>query len=179
MTAQERRISLTEAIDHAGPVIFGPDWIDRLKPRDAAILEKFGPKPFGQPKQSIGPCPRQWQVKLDRAIGRDVRLVVQRATVLDWIFSARVMTSPNHCDPAAIDRALSRYRPTKAGVGAPPRVRHRVITSMLHDIHTGKMTLDSLEGLKEEALADMYGASRRTCKEALIFVKAEAKRRGL
>jgi hypothetical protein len=179
MTTRELRISLTEAIDRAGPVLFGADWIDRLKPRDAEILAKFGPKPFGRPNQSIGPCPRKWQVKLDRAIGRDARLVVQRATVLDWIFSARVMTSLNHCDQVALDRVLARYRPAKAGKGAPPRVRHRLINQMLEDIRTGKTTVDALEGLKEEAIADVYGASRKACKAARIDAVAEAKRRGL
>jgi hypothetical protein len=179
MTAQDRRISLTEAIDHAGPVLFGADWIDRLKPRDAEILAKFGPKPFGRPNQSIGPCPRQWQVKLDRAMGRDARLVVQRATVLDWIFSARVMTSVNHCDQVALDRALARYRPAKAGKGAPPRVRHRLITQMLEDIHTGRRTADALDSLKEEAIAEVYGASRKACKAARMDALAEARRRGL
>ncbi len=178
MTAQDRRISLTEAIDHAGPVLFGADWIDRLKPRDARVLAKFGPRPFGRPNQTIGPCPRQWQVKLDRAMGRDARLVVQRATVLDWIFSARVMTTLNHCDQGALDRALARYRPAKASKGAPPRVRYRLITQMLEDMRSGKRTADALEALKEEAVAEVYGASRKACKAALFDALAEARRRG-
>jgi hypothetical protein len=173
------RLTLTKAIDHAGPVLFGADWIDRLKPRDAEILAKFGPKPFGRPNQSIGPCPRHWQVKLDRAIGRDARLVVQRATVLDWIFSARVMTSLNHCDQAALDRVLARYRPAKAGKGAPPRVRYRLITQMLEDIRSGKRTADELNAMKEETIAEVYGASRKACKAARIDALAEEKRRCL
>jgi hypothetical protein len=179
MTTQDRRISLTEAIDRAGPVLFGADWIDRLKPSQAEILAKFGPKPYGRPKQSIGPCPRDLQDKLDQAIGRDVRLVVQRATVLDWIFSARVMTTLNHCDQAALDRTLARYRPAKAGKGAPPRVRYQLITRMLEDIRSGKRTADELEALKQEAMAEEYGASRRACKAARIAALDEAKRRGL
>jgi hypothetical protein len=178
MSGREIRLTLTKAIDHAGPVLFGADWIDRLKARDAEILAKFGPKPFGRPHQSIGPCPPEWQVKLDRAMGRDARLVVQRATVLDWIFSARVMTTLNHCDQAALDRALARYRPAKAGKGAPPRVRYRLINQMLEDIRTGKRTADALDALKEEAIAKEYGASRKACKVARIAALAEAKRRG-
>jgi hypothetical protein len=179
MSEREIRLTLTEAIDHAGPVLFGADWIDRLKPRDCKILAKYGPKPFGRPNQSIGPCPRQWQVKLDCAIGRDARLVVQRATVLDWIFSARVMTSLNHCDQTALDRVLARYRPAKAGKGAPPRVRYRLITQMLEDIRSGKRTADKLNAMKEEAIAEVYGASRKACKAARIDALAEARRRGL
>ena len=110
-------------------------------------------------------------------MGRDARLVVQRATVLDWIFSARVMTTLNHCDQVALDRALARYRPTKAGKGAPPRVRLRLITQMLVDIRSGKRTADALDALKEEALAEVYGASRKACKTARIEALAEAKRR--
>lgn len=177
MSGREIRMTLPEAIDHAGPVFFGSDWIDRLKPSDCEILAKFGPKPFGGPRQSIKPCPRRWQAKLDRAIGRDMRLVIQRATVLDWIFSARVMTTLNHCDQTALQRALGRYRP--ATVGAPPRVRYQLITRMLEDIRSGKTTAVKLEMLKEEALAEAYGASRKACKAARADALAEAKRRGL
>jgi hypothetical protein len=180
MSDRETRLTLTEAIDRAGPVLFGADWIDRLKPKDAKILAEFGPKPFGQPRQSIGPCPREWAVKLDRAMGRDARLVVQRTTVLDWIFSARVMTTLNHCDQAALNRVLERHRPAKAGKGgAPPLVRYRLITQMLEDIHRGKRTADELEALKEETLAELYGASRNACRPARIAALDEAKRRGL
>jgi hypothetical protein len=112
-------------------------------------------------------------------MGRAARLVVQRATVLDWIFSARVMTSVNHCDQVALDRAIARYRPAKAGKGAPPRVRHRLITQMLEDIRTGRRTADALDALKEEAIAEVYGASRKACKAARMDVLAEARRRGL
>jgi hypothetical protein len=177
MSAQEVSLTLPEAIDHAGPVFFGSDWIDRLKPSDAKILAKFGPKPFGQPRQSIKPCPPASRAKLDRALGRDMRLVIQRATVLDWIFSARVMTTASHCDQATLQRALGRYRP--ATVGAPPRVRYRLITQMLDDIRSGKTTAGKLEMLKEEALAEEYGASRKACKAARDDALAEARRRGL
>jgi hypothetical protein len=179
MTARNTDFSITEAIDHAGPVLFGADWIDRLKPQDAKILAEFGPKPFGRPKQTIGPCPRRWQAKLDSALGRDARLVVQRATVLDWIFSARVMRSTSHCDMAALDRALARYRPAKVAQGAPPRLRYRLITQMLDDIRAGKWTVEQLEKMKQEAVAEAYGASRKACNPARIAAIAEAKRRGL
>jgi hypothetical protein len=177
VSGREIRLTLPEAIDHAGPVFFGADWIDRLKPNDAKILAKFGPKPFGGPRQSIKPCPPRWRTKLDHALGRDMRLVIQRATVLDWIFSAHVMTTINHCDQTALQRALGRYRP--ATVGAPPRVRYRLIARMLEDIHSGKTTAVKLEMLKQEALKEAYGASRKACKAARADALAEARRRGL
>jgi hypothetical protein len=177
MSGREIRLTLPEAIDHAGPVFFGTDWIDRLKPSDCEILAKYGPKPFGQPRQTIKRCPREWQTKLDRAMGRDMRLVIQRATVLDWIFSARVMTTPHHCDQTTLQRVLGRYRPSK--VGAPTRVRYRLVTRMLADIHSGKTTAAKLEVLKEEALAAAYGASRNACRPARTEALAEARRRRL
>jgi hypothetical protein len=106
-----------------------------------------------------------------------MRLVIQRGTVLDWIFSARVMTTLNHCDQTALQRALDHYRPSK--VGAPTRVRYRLVKSMLEDIHSGKTTAVKLEMLKDEALAETHGASCKACKAARADVLAEAKLRSL
>jgi hypothetical protein len=173
------RLTLTQAIDLAGPILFGADWIDRLTVSEAELLTKFGPKPRGQPNQTISPCPRRLKDKLDRVIGRDHRLAVQRATVLDWIYAAGILIGRNYCDISAIKRGLARSRPEKSVRGAPPVVRQKLTRRMLEDIRAGSISGSSLGKLKQEALAEMYSASRKACKEARIDALAEAERQGL
>jgi hypothetical protein len=73
-------------------VLFAKDWVGKLTDADVRMLAKHGPKPYGQAAatQSIDRCPDQFSRRLDRVIRSDVRLGVQRATVLDWLYAARV-----------------------------------------------------------------------------------------
>jgi hypothetical protein len=54
MSDREIRLTLTEAINRAGPVLFGSDWIENLTPAEAKLLSKYGPKPYGKPLRKIG-----------------------------------------------------------------------------------------------------------------------------
>jgi hypothetical protein len=169
------RLSIRDAIDRAGPILYKTDWIGCLDLSETNILAKYGPRPHGRPQQSIGECPERHRVALDRAIGKDFRLGVQRATVLDWIYAAGVMSSRNHCDPCALDQKLELSKTEKNPVGAPPVVRHRVIRQMLHDLQSGKLTADELRCMKQETMEQEYKASRKVCKEARIDALADAK----
>jgi hypothetical protein len=173
------RLSITDAIDRAGPVLFGGDWIDRLDPSEAEILSKYGPQPRGRPHQSIKPCPERFRVALDRAIGKDHRLGIQRATVLDWIYSARVMIGRNLCEAATLNRKLTSSKRTKPGRGRPAALRQRLIRQMVDDIRNGIISAAALKKLKEEALADRYRASRKACVPARTDALSEAERQNL
>lgn len=173
------RLSITEAIDRAGPVLFGSDWIDRLNAKETLALEKYGPKPRGQQQQSIAVCPRAERVALDRTIGRDMRLGIQRATVLDWIYAARVMMDRNYCDRFLLDRKLATAKLDENPVGAPPVVRQRVIRQMLDDVRSGRISLAKLKALKQDVMKLDYGASRKVCNQARKDAIAEAERQRL
>lgn len=176
------RLSLTQVIDLAGPIIFGSDWIDHLDKEDIRLMEEFLMRPRGQPNQSIKICRQdRKRGKLDRAIGRDHRLGLQRATVLDWVYSARIMIGRNYCDVAAVKRALAEKRSmsAKPARGRPPDVRLILMRKMLENIRTGTISAVALEKLKDESLAAEYGASCRACKAARTHALAEARRQGL
>jgi hypothetical protein len=177
-------LDLSEAIDRAGPVLFGGDWIGSLTEADVAILKKYGPLPHGQARQSIARCPEKWSRRLDRVLGRDVRMVIQRATVLDWIFAAKVgrgglLTFELRCDPVLLDRLVARARGGRIGRGAPPLAQLRVIRAMLADLHSGATTPERLRREKELALSKLYGASRSACKKARLAALSEWRRTAL
>ena len=175
--ATEILLTLTEAIDRAGPRLFGKDdWIGELSTSDCDVLSKFGPKPHGQPQQTIGPCPDKWRHRLNRVMGADLRLGIQRATVLDWIFSARVLTSRNKCDRAQLDRAIAKSEPIASNRGAPKSVQLRVIHDMQADLRSGAATRELLAAMKPLAMQMRYRASRKTCLNARQAALSEAAR---
>jgi ribosomal protein L21 len=179
MHGRDHRLTITEAIDQAGPVLFGTDWIGQCDAKEIRLLAKYGPKPYGKPHQSIARCPDGYSVALNRAIGKDQRMLVQRATVFDWIRAARVLFDLNHCDAAALDKKLMQARRQKNPVGAPAVARQRVIRQMLDNLRSGKVSATSLKEMKQEIMEQDYGASRKVCKVARIDALAEAQRQGL
>jgi hypothetical protein len=106
-------------------------------------------------------------------------MLVQRATVLDWVRAARVMTSQFECDAGTLERKLSNIKSEKNPVGAPPVVRERIKRQMLHDLRSAKFSTAELKKIKQDALHAEYGASRKVCAEARIEALAEAERQGL
>lgn len=176
MTRRQNLLSISEAIDKAGQVLFGDDWINRLDRTDVKLLERHGPKPPGHSLQSIKRCPPHLSRRLDRVIGRDVRLGIQRATVLDWLFSARVMSSRNNCDPAKLEQVLTHIRKgSERRRRRPPVDRIAVAQKMLAEIRTGAVTIEDLDKMKQQALKDEYGKARKTCVEARKIALAEAR----
>jgi hypothetical protein len=179
MRGQGNRLTITEAIDRAGPVLFGTDWIGQCDAKEIRLLAKYGPKPYGKPHQSIGPCPDDYRVALERVIGKDQRMLVQRATIFYWIRAARVLFDLNHCDATALDKKLMQAQCQKNPVGAPAVVRQRVARQMLDNLRSGKISPASLKEMKQEIMEQDYGASRKVCKVARIDALAEAQRQGL
>jgi hypothetical protein len=179
MHGRDQRLTITEAIDQAGPVLFGTDWIGQCDAKEIRLLAKYGPKPYGKPHQSIARCPDGYSVALDRAIGKDQRMLVQRATVFDWIRAARVLFDLYHCDATALDKKLTQARRQKNPVGSPAVVRQRVARQMLENLRSGKVSPVSLKEMKQEIMEQDYGASRKVCKVARIDALAEAQRQGL
>jgi hypothetical protein len=174
MSDRETRLTLSEAIDRAGLVLFGTDWIGQCDAKEIRLLAKYGPKPYGKPQQSIAPCPDPYRVALDRAIGRDQRMLVQRATVFDWIRAARVLLDLNYyCDATALDKKLMQARHQKNPVGAPAVVRERVARQMREALRAGGLSVAQFEKLKQEAMQQQFGAGRKACVAARKDILAE------
>jgi hypothetical protein len=173
MHGRDQRLTITEAIDQAGPVLFGTDWIGQCDAKEIRLLAKYGPKPYGKPHQSIARCPDGYSVALDRAIGKDQRMLVQRATVFDWIRAARVLLDLNYCDATALDKKLMQARHQKNPVGAPAVVRERVARQMREALRAGGLSIAQFEKLKHEAMQQQFGASRKACVAARKAVLAE------
>lgn len=173
MTGGAKRLTLSEAITKAGPALYGPDWIGRCDEKEIAVLKKYGPIPYGQQSQSIAPCPPRIAAALDRAIGKDRRMLLQRASVLDWIRASRVMVDVWHCDPISLEKQLKRSRHQKNPVGAPPVVRERVARQMREAVQAKQLTPNQLRLMKEESMQEQFGATRRVCKEARKIVLTE------
>lgn len=168
-----KRLTLSNAIDLAGPALYGADWIGKCDQKEIDILKKYGPVPYGQQTQSIAPCPAALAVALDRAIGKDRRMLLQRTTVLDWIRAARVMVDTMHCDPISLKKQLDRSRHQKNPVGAPATVRERVARQMREAVRSKQLSPERLKKLKQEALEQQFGASRKVCVAARQIVLAE------
>jgi acyl-CoA reductase-like NAD-dependent aldehyde dehydrogenase len=101
---------------------------------------------------------------------------VQRATVLNWLLSTRVMASRDYCDRTALDRALAAAGHTLPTRGRPANARDRVLQKMLDDLRGGRRTVGELSKMKQQTLAADYGASRKVCNVARKMALSEATR---
>jgi hypothetical protein len=85
-------ISHNDARELVGRALYRNDWIGGLTKEDIDLLNgEFGPKRLPRPNGASGffeiikPCPNDLRRKLDAAIGRDRRMIVQLTTVLEWL----------------------------------------------------------------------------------------------
>lgn len=86
-------ISHNDARELVGKALYGEDWIGSLTAAEIELLHgQHGPKRHPRPKGSSGyfeiiaRCPSPALArKLDQAIGRDRRMIIQSTTVLEWL----------------------------------------------------------------------------------------------
>jgi hypothetical protein len=172
------RITVTDAIDHAGRVLFGDDWIGSLKPRDLAILQQHGPRRgAGANAQIIDPCsgPESLRRDLDRAIGRHQRSGAQRSTVLEWFYQNRIAfdSAVAHVDAKGLALALAAFHaaPPQSVIavrkrGRPDDKKQAVVAAMMATLDSGIVTKSELQAMKPDHMRAKFGASRKTCTEA-------------
>lgn len=164
---------VTEAIDLAGPALFGADWIDRLTDEDRDFLAKHD-----HASLFIGQYPPDIADRLSRLIGQDFRMGVQRATVLRWLFEKEVISNDLKCAAGALNAAIAgeqakRKSRNEGGApgnkpGRPRNVSERVVFEMLGHLRSGFDLIGTGEFLKKR-----YGASINTCFEARKVALAE------
>lgn len=168
-----RSSTITEAIDLAGAILAGVDWIGRLTSEEIDILKDA----------AASQSPPSKAAKLERAKTREAKMNQQRRTALGWIFENRILTLGRgfECDYGALIRALAVERTKRAGHsdgldskrGRPKDLRKRVIVAMLVDLLEEKLTADFLRAAKQDYLARRYSAARKTCVEAKKVALAE------
>jgi hypothetical protein len=186
-------ISATAAIERAGPELFGTDWIGRLNDAEMHLLKRYGPQSHettkGGPRcyefpLTVKPCPPTIGAKLDRAMGREVRMNAQRAFVLHWLFSKSLISGNATCSKAELVHALGNQRAQRPGQktknkdggnrqGRPPILIESVAHMMLSHLRSGKLTRESLQGMTGKELEAIFDASRNTCFKARKIALAE------
>jgi len=123
-------ISHNDARELVGRSIYRDDWIGSLTADEIELLNgQYGPKRYPRPPGSSGyfeviaPCPTPaLGRKIDAAIGRDRRMIVQLTTVLEWLdqsgFAALEKRYPrSHLQAAVAEIAPSTLHARPAGVG--------------------------------------------------------------
>jgi hypothetical protein len=167
-----KQIAASEARVLAGKVLFGDDWIGELSSADLQILEsKNGIKkktlPNGRAINIIVPCPRGRRNRLNAAIGRGERAVVQLSTAIDVMHDAGFSHVAEAYDFESFERFLKSFRRRQFNggsnpVGKPPDKIEGVKRRMESDMRGG---ID-LGAMKQKALAAKYDVSRGTAVKA-------------
>jgi hypothetical protein len=127
-------ISHNDARVLVGRAFYRDDWIGALKREEKDLLYgDFGPKRLPRPDGASGffeiiqPCPTKGlRPKLDAAIGRDRRMIVQHTTVLEWldkngfeVLKRQYSRSRLELAVAKIALPTSHQRPPGAGKRGP------------------------------------------------------------
>jgi hypothetical protein len=170
---------LSRAIDYAGSKLYGVDWIGSLAEAEAEILARYGPQPYGKPEQSIDRCPPHVARRLDRVIGRDIRMRAQRATVVEWLLRGRVMTSREGYDRAALDRALRKSALPLPKQGRPAIERDRIMQKILAAISARSIDHAELGNLSRKELAARFGTTAKVAAAARKMALPEVLRLAL
>jgi hypothetical protein len=166
-----------------GKALFGDDWIGPLSKKDLDLLAgPYGPQrkvlANGRTINFVPPCPANLRDKLNFAIGRGERAVLQDAMVIDIMHDngfrdvARTFNrSLLHEFLKTIGRPLLESR--KRSAGKPPDLIEGVIGRMVSDARRG---ID-IESMKGKELAAKYGVSRGTAVKARAEVLAKRSRK--
>ena len=180
--------------------MFGDDWIGSLSANDIALIKEHGPRG----PERLGPVARCPSVKtrnaLDKALGRELRLRAQRASVFDLIrsslsFIGRHSLDPlgkEFCDVAELDKMLAQERAAQMsapandskngsgrGPGAPPIKTAAAAAAMIAEIERGRMTLEQLLTMTEKAVEERFNVKRAVAisarKKAVANCRAAAR----
>ena len=119
-------VSHNEAREIVGRAFYRDDWIGGLDQQDIDLLNgEFGPKRMPRPNAAAGffevirPCPKKLRSKLDAAIGRDRRMIVQLTTVLEWLDQNGFPALEKRYLGAPLQSAVAGMAPANASTRAP------------------------------------------------------------
>jgi hypothetical protein len=181
-------ISLNDMRARVAKKLFGDDWIDDLTDPEYELLREHGPKPEDVHRSNgstvklnhIKPAPEALRVRLDRALGRQLRMEAQFITTDTWLQQRGFLDDLKPGDRSLFNKLLREGFPDEKLTDATPRrrgpkpaTRNRVITDMRRDLESGQLDEKQLSEMKEESLTATYTASRETCRKARDSVLKE------
>jgi hypothetical protein len=164
-------IDVAEAIELASRKIFGDDWIKELLPVDDKLIQDYGPKiePLISEQAfrvgSVGHCPPAYRTRLDRAIGRYLRMNAQRITAYEWLKRNTPAAYFGSYDRDALMAALAKIdqpTPAKPGPGRRPDLAQRVERDVRANLSSGELTLQDFAGMKLKDIAAEYNCKINT-----------------
>jgi hypothetical protein len=124
-------ISHNDARELVGRAFYRDDWIGGLAKEDIDLLHgDFGPKRWPRPNGEAGffevipPCPKGLRDKLDAAIGRDRRMIVQLMTILEWLDQNGFAALDKQYPRRALEHAAAKIE-SPAPHARPPGVGKR------------------------------------------------------
>jgi hypothetical protein len=166
-------------------------WIEDLTDNEYELLREHGPKLKDvhrfdgsiTPLNHIRRVPERLRSRIDRVIGRWVRMDAQYATIDTWLQDHGFIDATfQPADRSRFNKGLREEQelPDEIPTAAPhkrrgpkPTVRHRVMHEMRKAVQSGEYSLEQLVEMKEEALAAKFVASRETCRKAIEELSKE------
>jgi hypothetical protein len=174
-------IHLNEMRQRVGRKLFGDNWIGRLTEEEAERWREHAPffrnviRSDGTtiPLSHINPLQGDLGSKLDRVIGRYVRLDAQYVTVDSWLQDHRLPVDPKlPADRSLFNSLLRREffetaetRPRPPGPRA--KILPRIMAQMEAELNSGALSESDLEEMSEKEREARYKASRERCREAV------------
>jgi hypothetical protein len=173
-------IFLDEMRERVGSKLFSSDWIGGSSKEDWDLIKgPYGVKQSTTPTEAgfpseIAPCPRATASKLDRALGRAIRMNAQYSTVDTWLAArgAQIDARRPHDrkDFNATMRKEFGIEPKVAPAKRGPKseVLARVIDEIEKDVADGKLTVDQLRKLFLKTGASDYNTTLTSFRDAKI-----------
>jgi hypothetical protein len=180
------KISLNEMRDQIRRLIFGEDWIGSLTDEEHELLREHrfivrkieradGTSVVMDHAERLPP---RIAAKLDRALGRAMRLQAQYTTVDSWLQDHGMLYWPDRAGNIQADRRTfhalirsERSKPTRRAPanrqrGPKAKILPRVMAAMENDLAERFVTPEELEEMPDKELTDRYKAERGSAREA-------------
>lgn len=183
-------ISLNEMREQVARMIYGDDWIGGLGDDEYELLREHGPRARAIKRTDgstinlnhITKCSAN-PTKLDRAIGRQVRMEAQFITVDSWVQDNGFQVDPRHPADrrrfnAVLRAALKAAKPESAvrKRGTKAEILPRLVAAMSEDIAKERISISDFEALPDKELEARYEGKRERVRTARKQVLADLKK---
>lgn len=174
-------LSLNQARERVGAILFGPTWIgsltdneaalrsEHLRPRDVPVLGGTGMVSLLHAE----PCSPGDAVKLYKALGRFVWLDAQYTTVDTWLADRGFPVDPKKpIDYRSLRQAIANEQRSRSGkspkrkTGTKPKEMPRLLEAMKDKIRFGKLTEEALREMPDKELMAQFAGKRERCRAA-------------
>lgn len=112
---------------------------------------------------NVKPCSPGVRDRLDRAVGRYIRMNAQRITAEEWLKRAPFDVKSNRRAMLKALDTINKPPPLSApGPGRRAILAPQVEQDIRTKLETGELTIDELRNMKLEALGDKFGCGKNT-----------------